>query len=269
MKWFISVILLNLLSRGDQAVNKTRVVIIVSDDNTWISFNDSPLVEIDDDLHPLSLEDAYSNHTFRYYNDSTTRRQVQPFSFLSPYVDPLCVVRGKAFRAMVYGSFNISCSPPDVLDDYYQQQLAFAETYNNDLEPQKQKIKHLLLQPNHGPRSGGTRVTVSGVIGEPSSSGRTPLCLFGNITSPAIDVIVELGHIVCLSPPGSSAAVKVDISLSGQTDSFSNIGVLFEYDEDVAIQSIFPAAGPVTGGTLVKVRGGPVQSRDEIICRVS
>ena len=96
-----------------KAINKTRAVIIVSDKQTWISFNDAPLVDIPD-LHPLSVEDAYNNYALHYDDNTSRENQVQPFSFLSPYVDPLCVVQGKAFRATVHGSFNISCSPHHV-----------------------------------------------------------------------------------------------------------------------------------------------------------
>jgi hypothetical protein len=282
MKRFISAILpilfwstdLTLSANYDAIFNKTRTVIIVSD-KTWISFNDAPLVEIDDELHPLSVEDAYNNYTL-HYPDSSTRYQVQPFSFLSPYVDSLCVVEGKAFRAAVYGSFNISCSPVAAADDEYP--LDWKDDDNClEKDPVPPKIKDLLLKPNHGPRSGGTRVKVSGIVNNEillsSSEQTTPLCRFGNDTSPAIEVNLDSGYIVCVSPPAgastgfAASSIKVDISMSGETDSFTDIGVLFQYDDDVTIQSLHPASGPVTGGTLIKVIGGPFQNRDEIICR--
>ena len=203
---------------------------------------------------------------------------MQPFSFLSPYVDPLCVVDGKAFRANVYGSFNISCSPATADDDDYAYPLVDWTEEDDDeiclendpLVPQKD----LLLQPNHGPQSGGTRVKVSGIINtetSSSSSDQLPLCRFGNETFPAIEVNWNSGYIVCTSPPSSStgfaSSIKVDISMAGDVDSFTDIGVIFQYDTDVVIKSLRPASGPVTGGTLIKVHGGPFQNRDEIICR--
>ena len=204
---------------------------------------------------------------------------MQPFSFLSPYVDPLCVVDGKAFRATVNGSFNISCSPASAaaaVDDEYLLDYWKDDGSCLEKDPVPRKIKDLILQPNHGPRSGGTRVTVGGIVNNEmisSNEHQTPLCRFGNDTSPAIDVHLDSGYIVCVSPPsagsitGFASSIKVDVSESGEIDSFTDIGVIFQYDDDVTIKSIHPASGPVTGGTLIKVLGGQFQNRDEIICR--
>lgn len=268
---------LTLATTNQDAINNTRAIIIVDSDKTWISFNDAPLVEIDDELHPLSVEDAYNNYTLHHHDE--TRNQVLPFSFLSPYVDPLCVVDGKAFRANVYGSFNISCSPPPTAasddDDEYPMVDRTVDNSNSLKKKDPPPQKDLLLQPNHGPQSGGTRVKVSGNINNTISSRSDqttmPLCRFGNDTFPAIEVNWNSGYIICASPPSSStgfaSSIKVDVSMSGDVHSFTDIGVIFQYDTDVTIKSLHPASGPVTGGTLVKVHGGPFQNRGEIICR--
>ena len=265
---------LPLAAHNENAINKTRAIIIVDSDKTWISFNDAPLVEIDDALHPLSVEDAYHNYTLHHHSDTSTRNQeVQPFSFLSPHVDPLCVVNGNAFRANVYGSFNLSCSPAAAAAADEYQLLDWDVDSSSCLEKDPPPQKDLLLQPNHGPQSGGTRVKVSGIINNDISSGDEifPLCRFGNETFRATEMNWTAGYIICVSPPSSStglaSSIKVDISMSGDAHSFTDIGVIFQYDADVMIKSLHPASGPVTGGTLVKVHGGPFQNRDEIICR--
>ena len=133
-----------------------------------------------------------------------------PFSFLSPFVDSLCVVGGKAFRANVYGSFNISCSPPSTAaadtNEYPMDQTVDSSNSLKNKDPLPQK--DLLLQPNHGPKSGGTRVKVSGIINNTISSRSDqttmPLCRFGSDTFPAIEVNWNSGYIICASPPSSS-----------------------------------------------------------------
>ncbi len=271
--WSITDLTFTFATNNQETINKTRAIIIVSD-KTWISFNDAPLVEIDDELHPLSVEDAYNNYTLHHHDSA--RNQLLPFSFLSPYVNPLCVVNGKAFRANVYGSFNISCSP-STADDANEYPMDRTGDSTNSLKNKDPlPLRDLLLQPNHGPQSGGTRVKVSGIINNTISLRRsdqrtTPLCRFGNDTFPAIEVNWNSGYIICASPPSSStgfaSSIKVDVSMSGDVDLFTDIGVIFQYDTDVTIKSLHPASGPVTGGTLVKVHGGPFHHRDEIICR--
>ena len=264
----------NVETTTTAAFNKTRAIIIVSNDNnqTRISFNDAPLIPIENELHPLALEDAYYNYT-RYYNDSINNQE--PFSFLSPYVESLCIVDGIAFRAAVLDHFHISCSNSTIAEDAVDSLDDWTDNNENEMEESTiaPKIEDFVLTPNHGPQSGGTSVKVSGFGNRTATSptAQIPLCRFGNDTFSAETVDWESGYMICTSPPSSKSgfesSIEVDISLSGEMELFTDIGVIFQYDADVRIHSVHPSSGPVTGGTLVKLHGGQFQNRGEIICR--
>lgn len=72
-----------------------------------------------------------------------------------------------------------------------------------------------------------------------------------------------VGQVVCVSPPaadGSPHAVAVEVSLNVGRD-FTKGGPQFYYRPEAYISSLEPAYGPVSGGTPVRVEGGPF--RDE------
>lgn len=72
-----------------------------------------------------------------------------------------------------------------------------------------------------------------------------------------------IGRVLCVSPPatdGLPSTVAVEVSLNGGRD-FTQRGAQFYYRPKAHISSVEPAFGPVSGGTSVRIEGGPF--RDE------
>ena len=257
---------------------------------TWISFNDGPMVEVlDDSLSLEAIEEAY-NKT-QTTADSKKRILLEPFSFESPYADPVCIFNGTIIvKANVTSSTTMSCeSPPIDNDRGAGVPLHISSNGGHDVVSaaevfvylSSQEREPLVIQPNHGPPTGGTRVLVKGItngpIVNPGGSGDdTPnshaLCKFGSHISHAIEVGSNGDYVVCLSPPRSandnSTSTPVDISIMGQSNVFSGVQVLYRYDDDFSIASLHPASGLVIGGTDVHIRGGPFHyNPNEIECK--
>ena len=81
----------------------------------------------------------------------------------------------------------------------------------------------LLLLPNRGPRSGGSKVTVYGS----GFNARTSICSFGSI--PAACRIVSVSIAICISP-GYFSAQSVAVEVSGENSNAHGVAsVLFRY----------------------------------------
>ncbi len=243
---------------------------------TWISFDDGPMVEVDDELNLESIRSAYSRTSVKR---DEVRGLLEPFSFESPYVDPVCVFNGTIVEATVTGPSTLSCESPAI--DRTQGAgvpLRISSNGGHDVTNSEifvylssQDRGTLLLDPNHGPSSGGTRVLVTGITSGPIVDGTRALCRFGTHISPAIEVGSNGEFVGCVSPPRykneHNSSVSVDVSMVGQSTVFSGVQVAFRYDDDIAISSLHPSSGAVVGGTRVNIRGGPFQNPDEIVCR--
>jgi hypothetical protein len=243
---------------------------------TWISFGDGPMVEIDDELTPESIEAAYNKTVGKSGQASGL---LEPFSFESPFVDPVCVFNGTIVKADVTGPTTISCQSPAI--DRTQGAgvpLRISSNGGHDLTSSDtfvylaaQDRGTLLLEPNHGPSSGGTRVHVRGITSGAIVGGPLALCKFGNHISYATEVGLNGEFVLCLSPSrsenGHAVTVPVDVSMLGQSSVFSGEQVVFRYDEDIAVSSLNPSSGVVIGGTQVNIRGGPFHNPEEIVCR--
>lgn len=243
---------------------------------TWISFDDGPMVEIDDELTLESIEAAY-NRTMGKHGQASGL--LEPFSFESPFADPICVFNGTVVKATITGPSTISCVSPTI--DRTQGAgvpMRISSNGGHDLTSldvfvylSSQDRGTLLLEPNHGPSSGGTRVHVKGITSGAIVDGPRALCKFGNHISHAIEVGSRGEFVVCISPPRSVneyvVTVPVDVSMLGQSSVFSGEKVVFRYDEDISVSSLSPSSGVVIGGTQVNIHGGPFQNPDEIVCR--
>lgn len=129
------------------------------------------------------------------------------------------------------------------------------------------------ISPTHGPRSGGTTITVTGF---PITYGIiAPKCRFNDIVVDALMLKSSLDSIMCVSPATdmtgdpSTSFVLLDVSLTGNLDDFTSIGLVFRYDEDLSITAITPNTGSIKGNTLVHVTGGPFHQsyQDCLSCR--
>lgn len=225
-------------------------------------------------------EEIMRNRAMESHSDATNEDDMpDPFSFESQYVDPVCIFNGTKVVAEVVDMFSISCvSPPSQNDQ--GSGILFQISGNDGLDATEAGIfvymasqdrGSLSLEPSHGPKGGGTRVNVSGVTSGPIVSDVPVLCRFGKVVSPAIEVGPLGEYAVCESPPaalnGYASSVQVDISMVGQINVFSEVGVVFRYDEKVSIASLQPSNGQVTGGTVVKLEGGPFYNSTDILCR--
>ncbi|KAL7542925.1 hypothetical protein ACHAXR_012222, partial [Thalassiosira sp. AJA248-18] len=243
---------------------------------TWISFDDGPLVEVDDDLSLQAIEEAYNKTVGKIDQRNSL---LEPFSFESPYANPVCVFNGTIVKANVTGPSTLSCESP-AINNTQGAGIPFQISSNggHDVSSSEffvylssQEREALLLNPNHGPSSGGTHVHVRGITSGPIVDGPSVLCKFGTHISDAVEIGPNSEYVVCSTPPQSAneyaSSVTVDISMAGQSNVFSGVKVVFRYDDEFSISSLHPSSGVVVGGTRVRVMGGPFQNPDDIVCR--
>ena len=104
------------------------------------------------------------------------------------------------------------------------------------------------IAPAGGPLDGGTAVTVRGAG---FTSGAT--VDFGSMAASSTTVTSPT-TLTVTSPAGSSGGVNVTVTGPGGTSATSPSD-LFSYDPVPTVTSATPAAGPLTGGTVVTVTG--------------
>ena len=115
----------------------------------------------------------------------------------------------------------------------------------------------ITIQPDGGPVSGGTMVSVhgSGFVQGPGL-----VCRFGAMDVPVPAKWLSDELIECRSRARNSAGnVTLEVSINNQD--FSSSGVLFEYLSTPHVGVVRPGHGPVGGGTLVEIQGGPFWER--------
>ncbi|MBI2765171.1 MAG: IPT/TIG domain-containing protein [Chloroflexi bacterium] len=106
------------------------------------------------------------------------------------------------------------------------------------------------ISPNFGPSSGGTVVTVNGA----GFTGTTAVT-FGGVSSASVTVLNDF-QLLAVAPPHFPATVDIQVTTVSGT-SAPTVADLFNYSGigPIAVYSVIPASGPVTGGTLVTVTG--------------
>ena len=116
------------------------------------------------------------------------------------------------------------------------------------------------IDPDQGPPNGGTLVQV---YGNGFVQGDMLVCKFGSLPSDRATAARWLseGQIECRSPNrgGTSGNVTLEVSINNQD--FSTNAVMFEYLGQPAVGGIRPGTGPLGGGTLVQITGGPFSQR--------
>jgi len=102
------------------------------------------------------------------------------------------------------------------------------------------------LSPTSGPTAGGTMVTITG-----TNFDETASALIG--TEPLVDVtVVSPTTITALVPSGAAGMRDIVVSTWGGAGARGNA---FTYVDPPAVSSVFPAAGPVAGGTSITITG--------------
>jgi hypothetical protein len=115
------------------------------------------------------------------------------------------------------------------------------------------------VAPVLGPLDGGTLVRVHG---EGFVQGVGLMCRFGDLAvdTPVAARWLSSTLLECRSR-GRITAGNVSLEVSSNTQDFSSSGVLFEYLGNPVVGLLRPAQGPIGGGTLVEVQGGPFWAR--------
>jgi len=128
--------------------------------------------------------------------------------------------------------------------DGQQATLAGGFTYTSAPAPTIASIN-----PNSGPRTGGTSVTI---VGTNFSAGAT--VAFG--TTAATDVVVVNANTITAKSPARSTTGKVNIVVTNPDGKSATLNLAFEYKTPtVAVTSISPNSGPIAGGTSVTIKG--------------
>ena len=117
------------------------------------------------------------------------------------------------------------------------------------------------LQPFGGPSLGGTQIIVIGRLFE--EQGPSIKCKFGNLSMVNATFLNETA-LRCISPPNPYAEGltfqdhSLEVTLNGEDNFLTESKVPFVYydhNATLAISSIYPQAGPKTGGNTITVYG--------------
>lgn len=102
------------------------------------------------------------------------------------------------------------------------------------------------ITANRGPLSGGTFVTITGT----NFTGATGVTIGGSSATSL--TVVNSSTITCYTPSGSAGTASVLVTTVGGTNSSNS---LYTYMGAPSISSIYPAGGPLVGGTVVTISG--------------
>ncbi|CAN0555402.1 unnamed protein product, partial [Ectocarpus sp. 12 AP-2014] len=109
------------------------------------------------------------------------------------------------------------------------------------------------LWPSSGSSNGGTVVRVQGT-GFLNST--TAFCRFGDGGIVSIDAIFDSTRVVCTSPPkGDTLPTQVTVEVTNNGLDWTSSGVVYTYLPPITITGVSPKVGPLSGGTVVRVRG--------------
>jgi len=106
------------------------------------------------------------------------------------------------------------------------------------------------LLPDKGFSAGGEQVTV---VGSNFSFSSNLECMFGTVAVPAM--YVSSSQVMCSAPQHVAGSVNVTVRSDGIMGLLGTDKIIFRFIETPTIDSIIPSAGPLSGGTMVKVLG--------------
>ena len=119
----------------------------------------------------------------------------------------------------------------------------------------------LAIYPTSGPENGGTWLTVYGVHFIDSGS---LACRFGQVYT-ARATWISSDIVRCVTPPSIPGQVALSLTVNGKD--YYDSGIMFEFQETLAIDDVIPQMGPVTGGTTVRVLATNVEFSGNLKCR--
>ena len=122
------------------------------------------------------------------------------------------------------------------------------------------KVQH--INPTMGPAAGGTVVRVTG---GPFPPGPQLLCRIG-VGAPTAARWLSAAHVACVTRPRPAGLAVVAVTGNGQD--YSEAAQRFEYVAAATVLALSPRHGPVGGGTLVALRGGPFSARAAALGRM-
>jgi len=105
----------------------------------------------------------------------------------------------------------------------------------------------LSVTANAGPASGGTAVTINGIVGFTGATSVT----FGGAAATSV-VVVSDTQITCSTPAHAAGAVNIQIVAPGGTGTLSSG---FTYQAAATFASVSPTSGPTGGGNNVTITG--------------
>lgn len=123
-------------------------------------------------------------------------------------------------------------------------------------------VEVIALFPATGPANGGTDISV---VGRHFLPTKGLSCRFGaSVTSKA--QFVSSSELRCVSPPSSDGPTAAAVSVSNNLVEFSTTSAVFHYHPQARPARLYPAIGPLSGGTLVTVYGGAFTATPELAC---
>lgn len=124
-------------------------------------------------------------------------------------------------------------------------------------------VEVLAVFPPLGSTSGGTVVTIVGQNFLPSE-GLT--CRFG-VSAPSPADFIASDAIRCVAPPAPAGPTVVEVTVSNNMIEFSDSSATFVYHSAMRPERFSPAAGPLSGGTVVAIEGSGFSSTSGLGCR--
>ena len=122
----------------------------------------------------------------------------------------------------------------------------------------QQPVAVRALEPSRGPIEGGTFVNVTGSgFAERAALLGYLWCRFNQTA--VVAAWHSASEVHCIAPEHASGVVSVELTQNEQQH--TSDGVQFEYRHVVA-HGVHPRSGPVSGGTLVEVRGANIEVPD-------
>jgi hypothetical protein len=158
---------------------------------------------------------------------------------------------------------------PDVIVRVTNNGLDFSDT--GQIFKYDPAIVAWTISPQSGPPSGGSIVRIklfpvdleTGKIITLDAGSDEILIRFGNTYVEG--AIIDSSTIECVTPPNDEGIYEIELSLNYVE--FSSSDVTFEFAAEIVIDYFSPRNGPVNGGTVVTLYGGPFRETDAVQCQ--
>jgi len=179
----------------------------------------------------------------------------------------MCIFGNESVPATLLSTVELTCiSPAHSID----QGVHFAVSLNGvDLIRSHDarfvytpRVKNVSIEPNGGPLTGETLVTITGTDFDRSH----PIsCKFGSSYSDGI-VYISDKIIQCRSPRHDSPGTVDFVVVTRDNHISLDDVVVFEYYKPPTILFVGPSSGPHHGGTVVRIYGSDFRSNVDYLC---